>query len=42
MTEYNYGLGRIYYSHRTLETRLRALVSERLRVQKRANKYRRV
>jgi glycosyltransferase involved in cell wall biosynthesis len=42
MTNYNYGLGRIYYSYHTLETRLKALISERLRVQKRANKYRRV
>ena len=33
MVEHNYELGRIYYSYRTLEQRLTALVSERLRVQ---------
>jgi len=33
MVEHNYEMGRIYYSYRTLEQRLTALVSERLRVQ---------
>ncbi len=33
IVEHNYELGRIYYSYRTLEQRLIALVSERLRVQ---------
>ncbi len=33
MVEHNYALGRIYYSYRTLEQRLTALVSEQLRVQ---------
>jgi glycosyltransferase involved in cell wall biosynthesis len=42
MTEYNYGLGRIYYSFHTLESRLKAVISEWLRVQRRARKYQRV
>jgi glycosyltransferase involved in cell wall biosynthesis len=40
MTGHNYELGRVYYSYRTLENRLAALISERLRVQRQANKYR--
>jgi len=41
MTHYNYELGRIYYSYRTLENRLTTLISARLRVQNQANRYRR-
>jgi glycosyltransferase involved in cell wall biosynthesis len=37
MVEHNYQLGRIYYSYHTLEQRLSAVVSERLRVQDLAN-----
>ncbi len=39
MTEYNYELGRLYYSHHVLQTRLSSLVSERIRVQKLAKGY---
>jgi len=39
MTEHNYQLGRLYYSYRTLENRLSALVSERLRVLQQAGGY---
>ena len=42
MTYYNYELGRIYYSYRTLEDRLTTLISARLRVQKQASRYRRL
>jgi glycosyltransferase involved in cell wall biosynthesis len=42
MTHYNYELGRIYYSYRTLEDRLTTLISARLRVQNQANRYRRL
>lgn len=38
MTQRNYELGRIYYSYHTLEQRLTALVSERLRVRDMASK----
>jgi len=41
MTHYNYELGRIYYSYRTLENRLTALISARLQVQNQANRYKR-
>lgn len=37
MVDHNYRLGRIYYSYRTLEQRLAAVVSERLRVQNMAD-----
>jgi glycosyltransferase involved in cell wall biosynthesis len=39
MTEHNFELGRIYYSYQTLETRLGALISNRLSVQKRAGMH---
>jgi glycosyltransferase involved in cell wall biosynthesis len=39
MTDHNYELGRLYYSYHTLETRLVALISERLRVQQQAGGY---
>jgi glycosyltransferase involved in cell wall biosynthesis len=39
MTGHNYELGRIYYSYRTLENRLAGLISERLRVRRRADQF---
>ncbi|MBC7265218.1 MAG: glycosyltransferase family 4 protein [Chloroflexi bacterium] len=39
MTEHNYELGRLYYSYRTLETRLSTLISARLRVLQQAGGY---